>query len=123
MKKTNIHRTLASAAVLLLAAAAGVLASGASETGKAGEVKELVFGVAPGPYRDLITFAIKPGLEKKGYTVKLVQFQDYVQPNPALTNRETTANLFQPPGSRPAMRSPWPRTRPTWRALCAFYRR
>lgn len=57
--------------------------------------KVIRFGVAPGPYGDLITKAIKPGLEKKGYQVSLVQFQDYVQPNLALQNKETEANLFQ----------------------------
>ena len=48
--------------------------------------KEISFGIAPGPYGDLITKAIKPGLEEKGYTVTLVQFQDYVQPDLALAN-------------------------------------
>jgi len=57
--------------------------------------EEINFGVAPGPYGDLITKAIKPGLEKKGYKVTLVQFQDYVQPNLALARGETKANLFQ----------------------------
>lgn len=61
----------------------------------AGDVKEIRFGVSPGPYGDLITQAIKPSLEKKGYKVSLVQFQDYVQPNLALANKETEANLFQ----------------------------
>jgi len=56
---------------------------------------EIRFGVAPGPYGDLISQAIKPALEKKGYKVSLVQFQDYVQPNLALSNKETEANLFQ----------------------------
>lgn len=57
--------------------------------------KEISFGIAPGPYGDLITQAIKPGLEEKGYQVTLVQFQDYVQPDLALANGETRANLFQ----------------------------
>ena len=57
--------------------------------------KEISFGIAPGPYGDLITQAIKPGLEEKGYKVSLVQFQDYVQPDLALANGETNANLFQ----------------------------
>ena len=59
------------------------------------EPKELRFGVAPGPYADLVTKAIKPGLEKKGYKVSLVQFQDWVQPNLALARGETEANVFQ----------------------------
>jgi D-methionine transport system substrate-binding protein len=73
---------------LALLLAAAVLANAA-------DPKEIRFGVAPGPYGDLITQAIKPGLEQKGYKVSLVQFQDYVQPNLALGNKETEANLFQ----------------------------
>jgi D-methionine transport system substrate-binding protein len=57
--------------------------------------KEISFGIAPGPYGDLITQAIQPGLEEKGYKVSIVQFQDYVQPDLALANKETSANLFQ----------------------------
>lgn len=57
--------------------------------------KEISFGISPGPYGDLITQAIQPGLEEKGYKVTLVQFQDYVQPDLALAKGETRANLFQ----------------------------
>lgn len=57
--------------------------------------KTIVFGVAPGPYGDLIKVAIQPGLEKKGYKVVLKEFSDYVQPNLALANNSIDANLFQ----------------------------
>lgn len=55
----------------------------------------LTFGVAPGPYGDLVKVAIKPELEKKGYKVVIKEFSDYVQPNLALANKEITANVFQ----------------------------
>lgn len=55
----------------------------------------IVWGVAPGPYSDLIKEAIQPGLERKGYTVKYREFSDYVQPNLALANGAVDANLFQ----------------------------
>lgn len=57
--------------------------------------KTIVFGVAPGPYGDLIKQAIQPGLEKKGYKVEYKEFSDYVQPNLALANGALDANLFQ----------------------------
>lgn len=57
--------------------------------------KTLTFGVAPGPYGDLVKVAIKPELEKKGYKVVIKEFSDYVQPNLALANKEITANVFQ----------------------------
>jgi D-methionine transport system substrate-binding protein len=59
------------------------------------EVKEIIFGVAPGPYGDMAKLAIQPELEKKGYTVKLIEFSDYVQPNLALGNGEVNVNMFQ----------------------------
>ena len=55
----------------------------------------IIFGVAPGPYGDLVKYAIQPELEKKGYKVEFKQFSDYVQPNLALANGEINANVFQ----------------------------
>ncbi|EPR13794.1 MetQ/NlpA family ABC transporter substrate-binding protein [Ruminiclostridium papyrosolvens] len=60
-----------------------------------GSGKEIVFGVAPGPYGDMVKLAIQPELEKKGYAVKIMEFSDYVQPNIALGNGEINVNLFQ----------------------------
>lgn len=57
--------------------------------------KEIKFGVAPGPYGDLVKKAIQPELEKKGYTVKIQEFSDYIQPNLALSNKEIDVNVFQ----------------------------
>lgn len=59
------------------------------------DAKELIVGVAPGPYGDLFKRAIKPGLEKKGYKVEIKEFSDYVQPNLALSNGSINVNLFQ----------------------------
>ena len=88
---THIKRNTV-ALFLALTTALGLVNTG---VGAEQDDKEISFGVAPGPYGDLITKAIKPGLEKKGYKVSLVQFQDYVQPNLALAKGETRANLFQ----------------------------
>jgi len=57
--------------------------------------KNLVVGVAPGPYGDLFRKAVQPGLEKKGYKVEIKEFSDYVQPNLALNNGSINVNLFQ----------------------------
>jgi D-methionine transport system substrate-binding protein len=82
---------LLSAATRVLA----VLALGVSAASAQITPKTIVFGVAPGPYGDLIKTAIQPGLEKKGYKVVLKEFSDYVQPNLALANNSIDANLFQ----------------------------
>lgn len=59
--------------------------------------QHLIIGVAPGPYGDLVKQAIAPSLEKKGYTIEVKEFSDYVQPNLALSNKAIDANLFQHP--------------------------
>lgn len=76
----------------LLAAVIGLaLSAGAS----AKDPKELVIGTSAGPYADQIKLGIKPILEKQGYKVRLVEFNDYVQPNFALAEGSLDANVFQ----------------------------
>ncbi|UYU32871.1 MetQ/NlpA family ABC transporter substrate-binding protein [Siccibacter colletis] len=55
----------------------------------------VTFGVAPGPYGDMVKQAIAPSLKEKGYKVIVREFSDYVQPNMALANGSIDANLFQ----------------------------
>lgn len=76
-------------------AAALIFALGVNSAFAQATPKTIIFGVAPGPYGDLIKQAIAPGLEKKGYKVVLKEFSDWVQPNLALNNGATDANLFQ----------------------------
>lgn len=40
--------------------------------------KEITIGVSPGPYGDMVKQAIKPELAKKGYTVTVREFSDYI---------------------------------------------
>lgn len=57
--------------------------------------KSIKIGATSGPYSDMATKAIKPGLEELGYTVEVVEFSDYIQPNKALDGGDIDANLFQ----------------------------
>jgi D-methionine transport system substrate-binding protein len=57
--------------------------------------KELVIGGTAGSNIDQLKAGIVPILEKKGYKVKLVEFNDYVQPNLALAQGSLDANFFQ----------------------------
>jgi len=66
-----------------------------AKDGAAAETKQINFGATAGPYSDMVTKAITPILEKKGYTVKVTEFSDYVQPNLALAEGSIDANLFQ----------------------------
>ena len=65
-----------------------------SSTGSA-ESKNLVVGVCPGPYGDMVKDVFAPLLEKKGYKVEVKEFSDYIQPDIALNNGEIDANLMQ----------------------------
>lgn len=69
--------------------------AGNTNTSAGAEKKIIKFGTCPGPYGDMIKYAIKPPLEAKGYTVEIIEFSDYVQPNLALGKGEIDANLFQ----------------------------
>ena len=57
--------------------------------------KDLVIGATAGPYADQVRLGIQPILEKKGYRVKVVEFNDYIQPNFALAQGSLDANVFQ----------------------------
>ncbi|USX29163.1 MetQ/NlpA family ABC transporter substrate-binding protein [Oxalobacteraceae bacterium OTU3CINTB1] len=78
---------------LLLAAL--LVAAGANTIANAKDPKELVIGTSAGPYADQVKLGIKPILEKQGYKVKLVEFNDYIQPNFALAEGSLDANIFQ----------------------------
>jgi len=78
---------------LLLAAL--TIALGIAAPSYAKDPKEIVIGTSSGPYADQIKLGIKPILEKQGYKVKLVEFNDYIQPNFALAEGSLDANVFQ----------------------------
>lgn len=62
--------------------------------GKKGNDKEISIGVSPRPHREIIEF-IKEDLEKEGYSLKIVEFTDYIKPNDALFEGDLDANFFQ----------------------------
>jgi D-methionine transport system substrate-binding protein len=88
----KFHRRRIIALSLAVASIAGVLAS--ASVG-AQDKKEIVIGATAGPYSDQVKLGIKPILEKKGYRVRIVEFNDYVQPNFALAQGSLDANVFQ----------------------------
>jgi len=56
---------------------------------------EKVIGATVGDFADLTRESLKPLLEKKGYSIKVVEFTDYVQPNIALSEGTLDLNIFQ----------------------------
>ncbi|MBV8048419.1 MAG: hypothetical protein JO171_14795 [Paludibacterium sp.] len=57
--------------------------------------KNIVIGTTVGDFGDMVKQEIKPQLEKEGYSVKLVEFTDYVRPNLALAEGSLDVNVFQ----------------------------
>lgn len=77
---------------LLGALAALALAHGHAS---ARDPRQIVIGTSAGPYADQVRFGIAPILERQGWKVKVVEFNDYVQPNFALAEGALDANVFQ----------------------------
>lgn len=86
---------LSIAAITFLAACGGEDTTANSSEAETTNIEEKVVGVAPGPYGDMVTEVISPLLEEKGYKLTTKVFNDYVQPNQALSGGQIDANLFQ----------------------------
>lgn len=56
--------------------------------------KTIKIGVSPVPHKEIVEQAVEE-LEAKGYTVEIVEFDDYVLPNTAVEEGELDANYFQ----------------------------
>ena len=80
------------AAAVLAAASVGLSAPALAQDANK---KQLVIGGTAGSNIDQLQYGIVPLLQKKGYKVKLVEFNDYVQPNLALADGSLDANFFQ----------------------------
>ena len=82
------------------AAAAETTAEAAADTAEeteaeaSGELVEIVVGASPAPHAEILA-AAEPVLNEAGYTLKIVEYTDYVQPNLALEAGELDANYFQ----------------------------
>ncbi len=64
-------------------------------TSHADPTKNLIIGTTAGDFADMAKEGLKPPLEKQGYTVKVVEFTDYVTPNLALADGKIDVNIFQ----------------------------
>lgn len=59
------------------------------------EKKNIKIGTSPGPYSELFTDAVKPILEKNGYTIEAISFSDLRQADVALTEGSIDLNVDQ----------------------------
>jgi D-methionine transport system substrate-binding protein len=79
-------------AVLLVLVLTGAALTGCKK--KNGEDKTIVVGASTAPHAEILEQA-RAELTKEGYTLKIVEYSDYVQPNAALASGDLDANYFQ----------------------------
>lgn len=86
----------AAAAVLALTLA-GCSSSATASTGKAdsGDDKVITIGATAVPHAEILDNVVKDLVKKDGYTLKVTVFNDYIQPNTAVEDRELDANYFE----------------------------
>ena len=58
------------------------------------DLKTITVGATPAPHAEILEAARKE-LNKEGYDLKIVEYNDYIQPNVALDTKELDANYFQ----------------------------
>ena len=85
MKKNKLLKVLITGVISL-----GLIGCGSAKK----EDKTIKIGVSPVPHKEIVEAAV-PLLEEKGYTVEIVEFNDYVLPNTSLEEGELDANYFQ----------------------------
>ncbi len=76
--------------ILLVLTLAGALFTGCGTK----EAKKIVVGASTTPHAEILE-QVKPILEKEGYTLEVIEYSDYVQPNLALDSKDLDANYFQ----------------------------
>lgn len=84
----------ASSASSAPASSAAPAATSASGVANAGNMVTLKVGASPAPHAEILE-AAKPLLEKEGIELEIVEFDDYVLPNTALSEGDLDANYFQ----------------------------
>lgn len=62
--------------------------------GAAGEDKVIRVGASPSPHAEILE-QVKAEVEAQGYTLEIVEYNDYVLPNTAVNEGELDANFFQ----------------------------
>ena len=97
MKKT-IAAILAGALCLTALTACGGSktdsAAADSSSAAAGDDKTITVGATPTPHAEILN-AAKDALKAEGYTLNVVEFTDYVQPNNVVESGDVDANYFQ----------------------------
>ena len=106
MKRSRIFKLTAALITALSLAACGSSGSETAETVASAEASaettaaasegltEIKVGASPAPHAEILA-AAEPVLNEAGYTLDIVEYTDYVQPNLALEAGDLDANYFQ----------------------------
>ena len=92
--KKKIAALLAGALCLSALTACGGGNDAQTAEGGASDDKTIVVGASPTPHAEILN-AAKDVLAEAGWTLEVVEFTDYVQPNTALVDGDLDANYFQ----------------------------
>ena len=79
---------------LLIGAAGCSKSQSAASANGSSNKKTIKVGATPVPHEEILE-QVKPILEKEGYKLEIVEFNDYVTPNMSLSDGEIDANFFQ----------------------------
>lgn len=87
--------SLASLAVVLaIFAIFGLSGCGSTSSSSSSSDKTIKVGASPTPHAEILS-QVKDKLAENGYTLEIVEYNDYIQPNTALSSGELDANYFQ----------------------------
>lgn len=90
--KKNTKKLIALATALTFAV--GLVTLTGCGSGSSSDDKVIKVGASPTPHAEILK-AVESEVEKQGYKLKIVEFEDYVKPNQALADGDLDANYFQ----------------------------
>ena len=86
---------IAAATMALTACGSSTAAAPGATTGTSAEPTKVTVGASPAPHAKILEYIQQNLAAKAGIELKVVEFDDYVQPNEALASGELDANYFQ----------------------------
>ena len=99
MKLTSItRRALILGASAALVASLSLVGCGGNSGGSSAPAQDkgtITVAASPTPHAEILNEAVKPLLEEQGWTLEVVEYGDYIQPNVAVTEGAADANYFQ----------------------------
>lgn len=87
-----MKKKITSVLALVLALSVALVFTGCGS--KESDDKVIKVGATPAPHAEVLE-VIKDDLEKEGYTLEIVEYNDYILPNKAVSEGELDANYFQ----------------------------